>query len=139
MLKVVLDTNILVSALWTPAGNASAIVNLIFADRILPCFDQRILEEYRAVLSRPRLAFPAGQVDELLAEISERGLPVIPLPSTLEMGDETDRKFFDTAKFCGAYLITGNIRHYPKDPLVISPAMFLDVFAKKDLYKGKDG
>jgi len=138
MLKAVLDTNILVSALWSPAGNASVIVNLIFSDRIVPCFDQRILDEYRAVLSRPRLAFPAGQVDDLLAEMFERGLQVIPLPSTFEMIDETDRKFYDTAKFCAAYLITGNTRHFPKDPSVISPAGFLDIFAKTDVYEGKD-
>jgi len=135
MVKVVLDTNVLVSALWTPAGNASASVNLILSDKIIPCFDTRIMDEYRVVLSRPRLAFLVGQVDELLAEISERGLSVIPLPSAVEMSDETDRKFYDTAKYCGAYLITGNIRHYPKEPSVISPAVFLDIFARKDVYE----
>ena len=126
MLKVVLDTNVLVSALWTPRGNASTIINLVFADKILPCFDQHILDEYRAVLSRPRLAFAEGKVDELLAEITSRGISVIPLPSTVEMSDEADRKFFNVAKFCAAYLVTGNARHYPKDPLVISPARFLE-------------
>ena len=125
MLKVVLDTNVLVSALWTPAGNASAIINLVFADKIVPCFDQHILDEYRAVLSCPRLAFPAGKVDELLAEITDRGIPVIPLRSAVKMSDEADRKFYNVAKFCVAYLFTRNIRHYPKDPLVISPARFL--------------
>ena len=126
MQKVVLDTNVLVSALWTPMGNASTIVNLILADRIIPCFDAFILNEYRAVLSRPRLAFPAGQVDELLAEITDRGISVIPISSAFAMIDEADRKFFDTAKLCAAYLITGNARHYPKDPLVVSPARFLE-------------
>ncbi|MDR1803015.1 MAG: putative toxin-antitoxin system toxin component, PIN family [Treponema sp.] len=127
MIKAVLDTNILVSALWTPAGNASTIVNLILADKIIPCFDQRILNEYRTVLSRPRLAFPSGQVDELLAEISDRGLSVTVLPSTVAMPDEADRKFYDTARYCEAYLITGNSRHYPNDPLVMSPARFLEI------------
>ncbi|MDR2719088.1 MAG: putative toxin-antitoxin system toxin component, PIN family [Treponema sp.] len=133
MLKVVLDTNVLVSALWTPAGNASTIINLVLTDRIIPCFDQRILNEYRAVLSRPRLAFPPGQADELLSEITDWGLSVIAdiHPRSVTMTDESDRKFYDTAKFCEAYLITGNARHYPKDPLVINPARFLDIFTKK--------
>ena len=125
MLKVVLDTNVLVSALWTPAGNASAIINLILSEKIVPCFDQRIINEYRTVLSRKRLAFPEGKVNELLMEITNRGLSVVVLPSAIAMTDETDRKFYDTAKFCDAYLITGNARHYPEDPLVISPARFL--------------
>ena len=127
MIKAVLDTNVLVSALWTPAGNASTIVNLILTDIIVPCFDQRILNEYRDVLSRPRLAFPASQVDELIAEISGRGLSVTVLPSTVTMPDEADRKFYDTARHCEAYLITGNSRHYPNDPLVISPSRFLAI------------
>ena len=127
MIKAVLDTNVLVSALWTPAGNASTIVDLILADKIIPCFDQRILDEYRTVLSRPRLAFPAGQVDELLTEIIGRGLSVIVLPSAIAMPDEADRKFYDTSRHCEAYLITGNSRHYPNDPLVVSPARFLEI------------
>jgi putative PIN family toxin of toxin-antitoxin system len=133
MLKVVLDTNVLVSALWTPAGNASTIINLILTDKIVPCFDYRILNEYRAVLSRPRLAFPAGQVDELLAEITGRGLSVVAdvHPLSVTMSDESDRKFYDTARFCEAYLVTGNAKHYPKDPLVINPARFLDIFSQK--------
>ena len=127
MIKAVLDTNILVSALWSPTGNASTIVNLILADKIIPCFDQRIIYEYRAVLLRPKLAFQAGQVDELLAEITGRGLSVTVFPNTIAMPDEADHKFYNTAKQCEAYLITGNSRHYPNDPLVISPARFLEI------------
>ena len=143
MLRVVLDTNVLVSALWTPAGNASTIINLILTDKIVPCFDQEgnlrpagsvgvqhILNEYQVVLSRPRLAFPAGQVNELLSEIINRGLSVIILPSSISLPDESDRKFFDTAKYCEAYLITGNIKHYPKDPLILTPARFLDILGQ---------
>ena len=128
MIKAVLDTNILVSALWTPAGNESAIINLILSDKIVPCFDQHIINEYRAVLLRPRLAFPVNQVDELLTEITGRGLSVVVLPGAIAIADESDRKFYDAAKYCKAYLITGNIRHYPKDPLVTNPARFLEVF-----------
>ena len=125
MLRAVLDTNVLVSALWTPAGNASSIINLILSDQIIPCFDQHILSEYRFVLYRKRFSFPAGQVDELLAEMTGRGLLVSVTPSAVAISDESDRKFYDVAKHCEAYLVTGNIRHYPNDPLIISPARFL--------------
>ncbi|MCL2068174.1 MAG: putative toxin-antitoxin system toxin component, PIN family [Treponema sp.] len=127
MLKVVLDTNILVSALWTPVGNASMIINLVLSDKIIPCFDQQIINEYRAVLFRPRLSFPAGQVDELLSEITGRGIQIIGFQSDIAFSDESDRKFYDVAKYCDAYLITGNIRHYPKDPFIVSPARFLEL------------
>jgi len=130
MLRVVLDTNVLVSALWTPAGNASTIINLILTDKIVPCFNQHILNEYQVVLSRPRLAFPADQINELLSEITNRGLSVIILPSSIRLPDESDRKFFDTTKYCEAYLITGNIKHYPKDPMILTPARFLDILGQ---------
>ena len=127
MLKAVLDTNVLVSAIWSPIGNASTIVNLILREKIIPFFDQSILHEYRAVLNRPRLAFPAGEVNKLLNEITDRGLLVTVIPGTIVMPDESDRKFYDAAKFCNAYLLTGNKKHYPKDPLVLSPAEFLEL------------
>jgi len=128
MVKVVVDTNVLVSALWTPTGNASVIIGLILSNKIIPCFDQRILYEYLTVLSRPRLSFPPGQVEELLLEITNRGLSATVLPSTIFMPDETDRKFYDVAMYYEAYLITGNLKHYPEIPFITSPARFLEIF-----------
>ena len=40
--------------------------------------------------------------------------------------DEADKKFYEVAKFCGAVLVTGNLKHFPKDPLVMSVTDFLD-------------
>ncbi|MDR1147425.1 MAG: putative toxin-antitoxin system toxin component, PIN family [Spirochaetaceae bacterium] len=74
MQRVVLDTNVLVSALWTPLGNPSTIVSLMLSDKITPYFDYRILAEYHAVLKRPKLSFSNNDVDKLLAEIERRGL-----------------------------------------------------------------
>jgi len=129
MIKIVLDTNVLVSALWTPAGNASTIISLILTDKIIPCYDHRIINEYRAVLKRPRLAFSLEQVDHLLTEITGRGLSVTVSPSTVTLPDETDRKFYDVSKLCDAYLITGNTKHFPDEPTITSPARFLDAFS----------
>jgi putative PIN family toxin of toxin-antitoxin system len=131
MLKVVLDTNVLVSALWTPAGNASTIVKLILSDKLIPCFNQSIIDEYRTVLSRPRLAFPSGQANELLDEIILRGIPVVVTPSVTAMPDESDRKFYDVAVFCAAHLITGNTRHFPETSYVTNPADFLRIYSIK--------
>ena len=128
MTRVVLDTNVLVSALWTPAGNASTIVALALTGKIVPCFDVRIVNEYRAVLCRPRFAFPSRHVDRLLAEITDRGLSVVAPSSTIALPDEADRKFYDVAAFCEAYLVTGNAKHYPKDPKIMNPALFLEIY-----------
>jgi putative PIN family toxin of toxin-antitoxin system len=123
--KVVLDTNILVSSLWTPIGNPATIVGLILSGKIIPYFDHRIMAEYRTVLRRPKLSFPDNDVDILLAEIEHYGLSVVVKHSFIPMADETDRKFFDVAKAYEAFLITGNGKHYPEDPLVMTPAEFI--------------
>ena len=128
MIKVVLDTNILVSALWTPAGNPSTIVGLLFSNKITPCFDQGILNEYRAVLSRPRLSFSSNRVDELLKAFTSRGISVTVFPSSIKFVDEADRKFYDVASYCEAYLISGNIKHFPKKPFIVTPAEFLKIY-----------
>jgi putative PIN family toxin of toxin-antitoxin system len=124
MLRAVLDTNILVSALWSAEGTPAKIIEMIFADILLPCHDFRILREYRIVLGRPKFGFHHAGVEDLLAEISGRGLSVTVAASNIALPDESDRKFYDVAKSCEAFLVTGNLKHFPKEPHILSPAEF---------------
>ena len=121
----VLDTNVLVSAFWSRDGKPARIISLVQNSLITPCFDSRIMEEYRGVLQRKKFGFEKWEINHFLAQIKSDGLSVVPVPLQLSLIDETDRKFYETAKHCNAWLITGNIRHYPRDPLVVSPAIFL--------------
>jgi putative PIN family toxin of toxin-antitoxin system len=122
-----LDTNVLVSALWTPAGNAAKIVSMIPSDTIIPCYSLEILDEYRSVLYRAKFDFPLDEVDDILSDIANYGMITIPKTSAFEMSDESDRKFYDVAKALGALLITGNKRHFPHEPFVVTPAEFLSL------------
>ena len=126
----VIDTNILVSALWKPNSNASLLISHVVNGTIQPCYDYRIMEEYRDVLLRPKFKFSRLQVDLLLDTFIMDGISVIaaPLPDII-MNDEDDRPFFEMAKTCNAPLVTGNIRDYPKDPLITT----LTDFCKKYL------
>lgn len=121
----VIDTNILVSALWKPGGNASTLISAVLNGTVLPCYDYRILEEYREVLLRPKFKFSRQQVDMLLDSFVMDGISVTAnaLPY-ISMKDEDDRPFFEVAKTCNAPLVTGNIRDYPQDPLITSLADF---------------
>ena len=129
-LQAVLDINVLVSALWTPAGSAAEILELVLTEKIIPCFDDSILDEYRNVLSRPRLALPKPVFNALIREITNKGISISIYPGKINFKDEADRKFYDTAKFYEAYLVTGNTRHYPKEPMVVSPTKFLKIYRK---------
>lgn len=122
---VVLDTNILVSELYRPVGNASTVLSSVLMRRIIPCYDYRIMNEYRDVLSRPGFGFSPGQINDLLTYFTEEGMSVKPDPLPgIEIPDESDRPFLEVAKFCNVPLITGNLKHYPNDPLIISLADF---------------
>jgi putative PIN family toxin of toxin-antitoxin system len=121
----VLDTNVLVSSLWSPDSGPAKIVALMQNGVLVPCYDSRILTEYQDVLRRPKFQFSKWEVDALLDQIEKDGLSVVPLPLTQPFTDEDDRKFFEVAKHCNAQLITGNLRHFPQDDLVVSVADFL--------------
>ncbi|GHU75244.1 hypothetical protein FACS189461_1130 [Spirochaetia bacterium] len=93
--------------------------------QLVPFYDQRVIAEYEAVLARPKFPFALNDVRELLAAITTCGYSLVVTPSNILFPDETDRKFYDIAKAAGAALITGNIRHYPADQIVTTPAAFL--------------
>lgn len=123
-IRVVLDTNILVSALWCALGNASTLIRLM-PRYIIPCFTEEIFSEYADVLNRPKFKFSDASREMLLAAIKTYGELVFPPKSDKPFADESDRIFYDTAKHCGAVLITGNLKHFPAEPFIMSPADFL--------------
>ena len=122
---VVLDTNVIVSALWTPNGKAAYIVNQVIAGNLKLCHDYRILTEYREVLSRPKFKFSSWQINFLLETFEKDGISVIPqtLPN-ISFPDESDRVFYEVAKFCNAPLVTGNLKHFPQDDYIITVTDF---------------
>ena len=120
-MNVVLDTNILVSAFWTPNGKAAYVVKQIIDGKINLCCDSRIISEYREVLFRPKFHFDHWQVNSLLELFEKDGIFVVanPFPD-IHFDDESDKMFFEVAKFCNATLVTGNLKHYPKEDFIMS-------------------
>lgn len=122
---VVLDTNILVSSLWSKDGAPAKIVSMILQGILVPCYDCRILREYRDVLLRPKFQFAPHEVNVLLDWIEISGEPIIAKTSQTFFEDKADKKFFEVALTCEAILITGNLKHFPKSPLIQSASEFL--------------
>ena len=122
---VVVDTNILVSAFWSRQGNPAKIIGLIQNRTITPCYDYRILEEYEEVLSRAKFGFDEWEINDFLSQIKHDGMSIVAQTINMPFVDESDKMFYEVAKYCNAKLITGNAKHYPNDSLIISPADFL--------------
>ncbi len=127
-MNIVLDTNILVSAAWSPGRNATKILDALFMRRYTACYDYRILEEYQRVLHCQKFKFRESEIDAVLKPIIKNGISVIPdkVKDVLFERDETGRKFYEVAVFCNAILVTGNLAHYPEDKNIILPGEFIE-------------
>lgn len=123
---VVIDTNILVSALWSKNGAPARAVGLVLSGQLVPCYDHRIMVEYRQVLQRPKFRFRPAEINALLDWFKQTGRSVVPAPVDIPFADEADRKFYEVAKYCDAVLITGNLKHFPDDDSVMSVSDFLE-------------
>jgi len=129
MLKVIIDTNVIISAALSPKGNAARIINIIDDNQEIQIFfSSEILDEYKEVLSRERLNIkPEAQIC-IINTIIKVGMLIKPTGSEIPLPDESDRIFYDAALEAGATLITGNKKHYPAENFIVTPAEFLSIW-----------
>ena len=132
MTYVILDTNVLVSALWRGMlqGKPALLLDLCMDGRYGVVYTQAILDEYAAVLSRPKFGFDAADVRMLLGFFEFSALKADPLFNSLarpQCKDPDDQKFYDAAACWDALLITGNKKHYPNDERVLTLAEFFEL------------
>lgn len=129
-MKIVLDTNVLVSALINPFGTPARVLDLVLAGGARWVYDDRVLLEYREVLTRERFGFPVHVVADLLGFLKSEGEHVTAPPLTAALPDPDDAPFLEVAVAGNAdALVTGNLAHFPperrKGVAVLSPADFL--------------
>jgi uncharacterized protein len=130
-MKVVLDTNVLVSALLNPAGTPASVLNLIVRQRVTLLVDNRILFEYQDVLRRGRFEFPADAANALLEFIESESEYINAEPVKQSLSDPDDVPFYEVAVTGEAdALVTGNSKHYPKRALIQSPREFLNTYTE---------
>lgn len=115
-MKIVLDTNVLVSGLLSPYGPPGEIVRLVSAGLMTLCLDARIVAEYRDVLVRPRFGFDPDVVATLVEYLESSGEMVAGRPLTVRLPDPDDEAFLEVALAGNAdCLVTGNLVHYPPE------------------------
>ena len=132
-MKIILDTNVLVSGLLTPFGKPGEIVRMIAAGFLQLYFDARIITEYRNVLKREKFQLDREYVNILLEHIESRGELIISEPLQSHLPDKEDEPFIEIAIASRAkYLVTGNIKHYPVNKCqnikIVTPAEFLNEY-----------
>ena len=131
-MRIVLDTNVLVSGLLTPFGSSGEIVRMVFSGELILCIDARILSEYKEVLNRPKFKFDKNRIAILIDFIMQYGQVVSSSPLKRSLPDPDDESFLEVA-IAGKVktLITGNKVHYPSASRegieVLSPSEFIEL------------
>jgi putative PIN family toxin of toxin-antitoxin system len=128
--RIVLDTNVLVSALLSTKGNEFLALRLALSDAFEVGVTTAILKEYRDVLERPRFKISRLKIETLFSELEARARLVRPANAVEASPDEADNRFLECAETIDAeFLITGNKRHFPKtwkDTKVVNAREFLE-------------
>jgi putative PIN family toxin of toxin-antitoxin system len=132
--RVVIDTNVIVSALINPFGIPSSILSLVLEEKLQTCYDSRILFEYIDVLNRPAFNFDPSEIADLIDFVKDTGFSVIGKKVTLKLKDPDDIPFLEVALSAqAAFLITGNISHFPGkigETRIVTPSVFI-----KEIYR----
>jgi putative PIN family toxin of toxin-antitoxin system len=129
-LRVVLDTNVVISSFLKPTGNPSRILRLILQGDLQIAINEQILAEYTEVASRPVFQLDRDKTEIVLGYLRSRAIQAPCLPVVPKLPDPSDEALLEAALSTNAdFLITGNKKHYParacKHVTVVTPAEFL--------------
>ncbi|MDR2424493.1 MAG: putative toxin-antitoxin system toxin component, PIN family [Prevotellaceae bacterium] len=127
-MKIVLDTNIIVSSFLNPQGLPGEIVSLVLTKKLTVCYDNKIFFEYTEVLTRSRFNFNGELVNDFLEFVKNNGEYIVAESQKIKFIDEDDKIFYDVYKSSDAeYIITGNTRHFPQEKNIITPKEFIEI------------
>lgn len=129
----VIDTNVLVSALLSGHSDAATVllIGKMISGELIPVYSADIMSEYREVLSRPKFKFDKALTDYLLAAVDRFGLMVEATATGAILPDMKDLPFYEVVmekrRSDDAYLVTGNIKHFPREAFIVTPSEMLRI------------
>lgn len=132
----VIDTNVLVSAMLKWDSVPGNVLSLTFEGPITPILNQEIVAEYREVLSRPKFHLTKDIIDDVLESLNAVGIYVDADAIDIDLPDPKDSIFFEVVmeerKSEDAYLVTGNIKHFPNEPFIVTSRQMIDIVVSAD-------
>lgn len=128
----VIDTNVLVSSLLSKTETSATfqIMLHLISGNIIPVYSNEIMAEYREVLSRKKFKFPVEHIEYLLSVIEKFGILTTPTSTDVVLLDMKDLPFYEVVmekRSDNAYLVTGNLKHFPNEPFIITARQMLDI------------
>ena len=129
----VFDTNVLISALLSKREDSPTVLllNHVLDGRIVLVYNEEIVSEYQEVLYRDKFGFSDERIKTVL-EVVRTGLCLGRTPSNEIFPDQDDAVFYEVALSKeGTFLVTGNFCHFPKSPIVVTPAEMISILEEK--------
>lgn len=127
----VIDTNVLISAMLKWNSVPGNVLELAYSGTIIPLLNAEIVKEYREVLSRPKFHLTQDIIENAVGELERLGIYVDADALEIELPDPKDHVFYEVVmekrKTEDAYLVTGNIKHFPVEPFVVTPRQMVDI------------
>ncbi len=134
-MRVVLDTNVLVSGILSVLGPPARIVEALLSGHVEPAFDPQIRAEYDDVLGREELGLNPDRLRAVLDVLDRYGVEVSAAPWAYSLPDPDDAPFLAVAAALGCPVVTGNLRHFPARTrggvAVLSPREFVEFMAAR--------
>ena len=136
MIYAVIDTNVLVSAMLKWNSVPGNIMEFAFSGTIIPVINDEIIAEYINVLSRPKFHLTGEIIEDVVGTIKNMGIYVDEEHIDIDLTDAKDRVFYEVVmeerKEADAYLVTGNIKHFPTEPYIVTPRQMLDIIVSDE-------
>ena len=136
-LYAVIDTNVLVSAFLKANSIPWRIIEYAFSGEIVPIYNTEIINEYSIVLHRPKFQFPSSAVEIVVNAIKDAGLNIDSIQINEDLPDPKDVVFYAVTLNArtekDAYLVTGNIKHFPEKPFVVTPRQMLEIIEQQEM------
>ncbi len=133
-MKVVIDTNVLVSGMISSTSYPARIVDMVRTSRIQPVVDDRILEEYADVMRRDYLQryFSIGEAENIIDFLRYGSVHIVAEICVAGLPDSGDVPFLETALTADVPLVTGNMKHFPPakchNCIVLTPREYIETF-----------
>ena len=130
-MRIVLDTNVLISAVLNPSGAPARVLGSVLNQSVTLLLDNRILFEYEDVLSHDKFGLPKVHVKALLELFESEGENIDALATEATLADDDDRPFYEVA-LCGRadYLVAGHRGHFPKHTMIVTPRRFVEIMTR---------
>lgn len=132
----VIDTNVLVSALLSKHSDAATVqlIGRMIGGEMIPVYSSEIMQEYREVLSRKKFKFAPDMIQYILSAIEKFGILVEPSATGMLLPDRKDLSFYEVVmekRGDDAYLVTGNLKHFPTEKFIVTARQMLDILDSK--------